>query len=411
MDIFKYKGRNKRGEVLQGTIESPNPQSVAAWMLDSGISPVTIEMQEPATKGQPRWLRELLGGHSINLREKLLFTRQMGTMVKAGVPMMQALAGIQKSTHNPALIEVLQEVRADLDKGLELSGALSHHPKFFDDYYISMVRVGEGTGALEEVFKRLHQQIEFEKGLKQKIAQALRYPSFVFVAIFIAIAVMSLFVIPVFAKVYVKFHATLPFITLALLGVSDFAIHYWWVVLGAMAGVVLAVKEYTKQATGRYNWDKFKLRLPVLGSIIKKATLARFCRSFATASKSGIPLVQAFSLVSRVVDNAFYETRILLMRDGVERGESMLRVAQSAGIFTPLELQMISVGEDTGEMDAMLDQVADMYQEEVEYEAGRLSQTVEPILLVFLGILILIMMLGIFLPMWSLGEVALQKAH
>lgn len=409
MDIFKYKGRNKRGEVLQGTIESPNPQSVAAWMLDSGISPVMIEMQDLAKKGQPKWLRGLLGGNSITLREKLLFTRQMGTMVKAGVPMMQALAGIQKSTHNPALIEVLQEVRADLDKGLELSAALARHPKFFDDYYISMVRVGEGTGALEEIFKRLHQQIEFEKGLKQRIAEALRYPTFVFIAIVIAIGVMSLFVIPVFAKVYVKYHATLPYITLALLGVSEFAVHYWWVVLGAMAAVFFGFKEYTSQAAGRYKWDKFKLTLPVLGSIIKKATLARFCRSFATASKSGIPLVQGFTLVSRVVDNAFYETRILLMRDGVERGESMLRVAQSAGIFTPLELQMISVGEDTGEIDAMLDQVADMYQEEVEYEAGRLSQTIEPILLVFLGILVLIMMLGIFLPMWSLGEVALQK--
>lgn len=411
METFKYKGRNKRGEVLQGMIESPNSQAVAAWMLDSGISPIVIEIQSLAQKGTPKWLRTMTGTNNISLREKLLFTRQMGTMVKAGVPMLQALAGIQKSSSNPAFIEVLQDVRTNLDKGLELSAALARHPKFFDDYYVSMVRVGEGTGELEEVFKRLHQQIEFEKGLTQRIKEALRYPTFVFIAIAIAIAVMSLFVIPVFAKVYAKFHATLPFITLALLGVSDFAIHYWWIVLGGIAAIIIAFRQYIHQPNGRYNWDKFKLRLPVLGSIIKKATLARFCRSFATASKSGIPLVQGFTLVSRVVDNAFYEARILLMRDGVERGESMLRVAQSAGIFTPLELQMIAVGEETGEIDAMLNQVADMYQEEVEYEAGRLSQTVEPILLVCMGILVLIMMLGIFLPMWSLGEVALHKIH
>lgn len=411
MEIFKYKGRNKRGEILQGTIESPSPQAVAGWMLDSGISPINIEMQNVVQKNRPRWLRMLLGGYTITLREKLLFTRQMGTMVKSGVPMMQALAGIQKSTSNPVFIEILQDVRTNLDKGLELSAALSRHPKYFDDYYVSMVRVGEGTGELEEIFKRLHQQIEFEKGLKQKITEALRYPIFVFTAIAIAIAIMTLFVIPAFAKIYTKFHATLPWITLGLLGVSDFAVRYWWVVLAVLVGTIFLFKQYTSQAAGRYNWDKFKLRLPILGSIIKKATLARFCRSFATASKSGIPLVQGFTLVSRVVDNAFYETRILLMRDGVERGESMLRVAQSAGIFTPLELQMISVGEETGEIDAMLNQVADMYQEEVEYEASRLSQTVEPILLACLGILVLIMMLGIFLPMWNLGEVALHKVH
>jgi MSHA biogenesis protein MshG len=154
-----------------------------------------------------------------------------------------------------------------------------------------------------------------------------------------------------------------------------------------------------------------KLKFPVVGGILNKATLARFCRSFATASKSGIPLVQAFTLVSRVVDNAFFEERILLMRDGVERGESMLRVAQSAGIFTPIELQMISVGEETGDIDGMLNQVADMYQEEVEYEVGRLSETIEPLLLAFMGVLILLMMLGIFVPMWDLGTVAFQKSH
>ena len=220
---------------------------------------------------------------------------------------------------------------------------------------------------------------------------------------------MTLFVIPVFAQTYKGMHASLPIITLLLLAVSKFSVDYWWAVLAMIGSSFYAFKLFIDQPKGRYTWDKFKLRLPIMGSIIKKATLARFCRSFATASKSGVPLVQAFTLVSRVVDNAFFEERILLMRDGVERGESLLLTAQAAGIFTPLELQMISVGEDTGDVDGMLNQVADMYREEVEYEVSRLSESIEPILLAFMGVLVLILMLGVFLPVWQLGKVALVK--
>lgn len=409
MDIFEYKGRNKLGEIMRGTIESPSAHAVATWMINSGIAPIQIKTQSNKLQGQPAWLISLQGADVLSRRDLLLFTRQMGTMVKSGIPMMQALMGIQKSTNNPVLIDLLREIRADLDKGIELSGAMARHPKVFNDYYVSMVGVGENTGQLEEIFKRLHEQLVFEKHMIEKIKSALRYPSFVMIAIFIAISVMVLFVIPAFAKFYAKLHASLPFLTIALLETSRIAVAYWWIILAAISGCIYGFNRYTKLPTGRYKWDKFKLRLPILGNIIKKATLARFCRSFATASKSGVPLVQAFTLVSRVVDNAFFEERILLMRSGVERGESMLSVAQSAGVFSPLELQMISVGEDTGDVDGMLNQVADLYQEEVEYEVGRLSETVEPLLLSVMGVLVLIIMLGVFLPMWDLGTVILQR--
>ena len=409
MDIFEYKGRNKRGEIMRGVVESPSPHAVATWMVEAGIAPIHIKLQSDELEDQPAWLRTLQGIGAFSLRDLLLFTRQMGTMVKAGVPIMEALSGIQKSTANKTLSGVLRDVRADLERGLELSAAMSHHPKIFDDYYVSMVRVGEGTGQLEEVFKRLHEQITFEKYMSQKIKGALRYPIFVVIAISIAMAILTIFVIPVFAKVFTKFHATLPLLTRLLLATSDFAVHYWWIVLAVIGGCIFAFKFYTSQPDGRYAWDRLKLRFPIAGNIINKAILARFCRSFSTASKSGIPLVLAFTLVSRVVDNAFFEERILLMRGGVERGESMLRVAQTAGIFSPLELQMIAVGEDTGDIDGMLDQLADMYQEEVEYEVDRLGETIEPILLAFMGALVLILMLGVFLPMWDLGQAALQK--
>jgi MSHA biogenesis protein MshG len=406
MDTFEYKGRNKRGEIMQGSIESPNAQGVASWMLASGISPIQIQMKVSAFSGQPQWMRALQGGGTVKLVDLLMFTRQMGTMVRAGVPMMQALSGIQRSTGNPALAEVIKELRTDLDKGLELSAAMAQHPKVFDDYYVSMVRVGESAGQLEEVFKRLFEQLTFDNHMNKKIKGALRYPSFVLIALAIAMSIMTIFVIPTFAKMFVSMKLELPLLTLILMGTSDFAVNYWWLVLCSIAAAIFAFKTITRTHEGRYIWDKFKLRIPLVGSILKKATLARFCRSFATASKSGVPVVQAFTLVSRVVDNGFYEDRILSMRSGVERGESMLRVSQSAGIFTPIELQMIAVGEETGDIDGMLNQVADMYQEEVEYEVDRLSESIEPILLAVMGVLVGILLLGIFMPMWDMTKLA-----
>jgi len=408
MPIFNYSGRNARGEAMQGQIESQNSQAVASWMLSAGITP--IDIKPLAEVSGPAWLRKL-NERPLTDVDLLLFTRQMGTMVKAGVAMMQALAAIQKSTLKPRLVRLLQALRDDLDKGHELSTAMARHPVFFSEYYTNMVKVGEGTGRLEEIFRRLFVQLEFEKHMKNKIKGALRYPSFVMTAIAIAVGILNLYVIPVFAKVYAGFKVELPPLTRLLIGTSNFAVSYWWAIVAAAILAVYAFRSWTGTTEGRYAWDKSKLRIPIVGSILVKSTIARFALSLAVASKSGIPLMQAFTLVSRVVENAFYEQRILQMRDGVERGESMLRVAQSAGIFTPLELQMIAVGEETGEIDEMLEQIAKMYQDEVEYEVNRLSESLEPILLAGLAVLVMIMMLGIFLPLWDLGQVALHKTR
>ena len=407
MDTYQYKGRNKRGEVLTGTIESPNPQSVAKWLTDTGIFPISISAHTPAGK-DPEWFTSLMGEGKVSQVDLLLFTRQMGNMVRAGLPMMESIEGIQKSTGSKALVKILQAVREDLDKGVVLSTAFSHHPKMFNDYYVSMVRVGEESGRLEESFQSLFKQIEFDRNMRQKIKSALRYPSFVMIAIAIAIFILMIFVIPVFAKVYASLNVQLPLLTRVLIASSDFAVGYWWVVLLAVGGVYYLFHYWVKSPQGKYAWDKFKLKLPIIGKILVKATIARFCRSFATAGKSGVPIVQAFQLVSRVVDNAYYEERILQMRNGVERGETLSRVARTSGIFSPLELQMISVGEDTGEVDAMVEQIAVMYQEDVEYEVSKLSEAIEPILLAVMGVLVGILLLGIFMPLWDLGQATMH---
>lgn len=407
MDNFTYEGRNQRGELVKGKIESPNQQAVAQWMLGTGITPVMIR-PIPQAKPQPQWLTKIQGQGSLSPTELLLFTRQMGTMVKAGLPLLQALAGMQKSSTNIRLVALLGAIREDLDKGLELSTAMARHPKFFDDYYVSMIRVGEGAGQLEEIFVRLFAQLEFERDMQQKIKGALRYPTFVVIAISVAIGILTIFVIPVFAKVYASMKVQLPPLTRLLLAVSDFAVHYWWLVIVVIMLAIYGFRLYLKQPEGRYRWDKFKLKLPLIGSILSKAGIARFCLSFSIACRSGVPIDQAFTLVAKVVDNAFYEERINQMRDGITRGETMLRISQSAGIFKAMELQMIAVGEATGELEKMMGQVAEMYQEEVQYEVGRLGSAIEPILLAVMGGLVLVLMLGIFLPLWDLGQLAQQ---
>jgi MSHA biogenesis protein MshG len=407
MQHFLYEGRNRRGELVKGRIESPTTQAVAQWMMGSGIVPVKISAD--AMKGeQDSVLGRLKGRGKLTPTDLLLFTRQLGTMVRAGLPLMQALSGMQKSSGNPKLATLLGKLREDLDQGLELSQAMARHPEFFDDYYVSMIRVGEGAGRLDEVFSRLFAQLEFERDMRQKIKGALRYPTFVVIAIAIAVAILTIFVIPVFAKVYAGMKVELPLLTRILLAVSDFAVNWWWAVLAFLGACFYGFRLWVGQPAGRYRWDKFKLRLPLVGGIFNKAGIARFCQSFSIACKSGVPIDQAFTLVAKVVDNAFFERRIHGMREGITRGETMLQIAQASGIFQPMELQMISVGEATGEMEKMMEQVAQMYQEELQYEVSRLGDAIEPILLAVMGGLVLVLMLGIFLPLWDLGQLAQQ---
>ncbi len=407
MQHFAYEGRNRHGELVKGRIESPNSQAVVQWMMGAGIVPVKISAQAQAAP-QGSLVDKLNGRGTLSATDLLLFTRQLGTMVRAGLPMMQALSGMQSSSGNPKLAALLGKLREDLDQGLELSVAMSHHPHFFDDYYVSMIRVGEGAGRLDEIFTRLFAQLEFERDMRQKIKGALRYPTFVVIAIAIAIGILTIFVIPVFAKVYAGMKVELPLLTRVLLAVSDFAVNWWWAVLAFLGACFYGFRLTIKQPGGRYRWDKFKLKLPLIGSIFNKAGIARFCLSFSIACKSGVPIDQAFTLVAKVVDNAFFEERIHGMREGITRGETMLQIAQGSGIFKAMEMQMISVGEATGEMEKMMEQVATMYQEELQYEVSRLGDAIEPILLAVMGGLVLVLMLGIFLPLWDLGQLAQQ---
>jgi MSHA biogenesis protein MshG len=408
MEIFEYQGRNSRGEIMRGSMESTSAQAVANWLMGTDIYPVSIKPQAKPAE-QPEWFRRLSGQDKVSPVQLVVFTRQMANMVRAGLQMMDAIDGIQKTTETPGLARVLRAVQEDLDRGILLSGAMARHPNVFDEYYVNMIRVGEGTGKLEEAFRSLHHQLEFDRAMRQKMKAAMRYPMFVMIALAVALSVVTIFVIPAFARTYANLKVELPLLTRGLLAVSHFAVQYWWAVLIVVGLLVFGARAALRAPDLRYNWDKYKLRLPVIGSIINKATVARFSRSFATAMKSDVPLVMAFQLVARVVDNAFFEARIMQMRAGVERGDVLSRVMRTSGIFSPLELQLITVAERTGEVENAVAEIAQLYSDEVEYQVLRLSQSLEPLLLAMMGVLVGLLVLGVFLPMWDLGAAHFKR--
>lgn len=409
MPYFAYRARNGRGELMTGVLEGADRNAIADQLLNTGITPIEISVTRKPTSGNESSFLQRLLEPRVQAIDVQLFSRQMYTLLKSGVPIFRGLAGLQESAINKTFAKVLQDVRESLDAGRELSASMRRHPDVFTPFYISMVRVGEMTGRLDEIFLRLFNHLEFEREMRERVRTALRYPSFVIAAMIIAMVVINIFVIPAFAKVYAGFKAELPLMTKVLIGSSNFMLHFWPVLLAVAVGAVLAFRIYIGTPDGRYRWDRTKLRLPLAGSIVQKSTLARFARSFSLASRSGVPAVQALSVVAQVVDNAYIAGRVEQMRDGVERGESILRTAVTTGVFTPIVLQMIAVGEETGEIDELMDEIGSMYEREVEYEVKTLSARIEPILLVGLGVLVLVLALGIFLPIWDLGRVAFNK--
>jgi MSHA biogenesis protein MshG len=418
--FFAYKGRNGSGELVAGVLEGADSGAVADQLFGGGVTPLEISpTTRKATSGSLS-KSSSVGGAAEGLWERLtrkkvtsldvqLFSRQIYTLLKSGVPIMRGLAGLQDSAVNKSFGAVIRDLRESLDAGRELSTAMRRHPDVFSAFYLAMVRVGEMTGRLEEVFLRLFDHLEFDRDMRERVKTALRYPSFVIFAMVAAMVVVNVFVIPQFEKVFTSFHAELPLMTRILIGFSRFTVEWWPAFLVGAGAAVFGFRAWTRSASGRLAWDRYKLRLPIAGKIIHKATMARFARSFALSIRSGVPIVQALTVVSQTADNAYLAWRIEQMREGVERGESILRTATSAQVFTPIVLQMIAVGEESGSLDDLMDEIAMMYEREVDYELKTLSSQIEPILITFLGALVLVLALGIFLPIWDLGKAALHN--
>lgn len=405
MPLFRYRARNAQGHALQGEIEAGSADAVATQLLNGGITPVDIHEVTPRSNPLAG-LGRRMGAGRPRLDDLILFCRQMYTLTRAGVPMIRGIRGLAETSRNPLLGEILNRTRVELEAGRELSAAMGQHPEVFTPLMVSMVRVGENTGRLDEAFLQLSQYLELERDTRSRVKAALRYPTFVLVAIAVAIGIINGWVIPAFTQAFQTLKVELPWQTRLLIATSDFTVAYWpYLLTGLLLGAA-GVRYYVSRGEGKYRWDRFKLRLPLVGGIILRATLTRFARAFAMTTRAGVPLIQALTVVGRAVDNDYVEERVLSMRNGVERGDSLTRTATATGLFTPLTLQMMGVGEETGATDQMMEEVADFYEREVDYDLKNLSGAIEPLLIVAVGGLVLVLALGVFLPMWDLTQVA-----
>lgn len=407
MAAFQYKGRTTRGDLVNGRLEADTAEAVADQLFTIGVTPIDIAPAPPAaTEVSFSSFKKLLSRERPKLDDLILFSRQMYSLTKGGVPLVRALQGLAASTHNLMLRETIQQVVESLASGRELANTLARHPKVFSPLYVNIVRVGENSGNLQEAFQRLAQYLSFDKDTRRRIRTAFRYPVVVITFVAVAIAILTTFVIPKFATLFGHFDIPLPWPTRVILAVSEFASRDWPFVLGALAIGFAALRLWLKTDNGRYRWDRWMLKMPIVGDIVLRSALARFARGFAMAYRAGVPLISTLTLTGHALGNAWLRERVLEMRTGVERGESLSHTAAAAGLFPPLVLQMLMVGEETGTVDDMLDEVGGFYESEIEYKLQTLSAAIEPVLIVVLGIMVLILALGVFLPMWDISRLA-----
>ncbi|GAA6153400.1 type II secretion system F family protein [Pseudoteredinibacter isoporae] len=401
MASFSYIGRSSDGQKLTGSYEAANAESVASRLAERGIIPLEIHPEEEKQSFIDS-LNEALGLERVEKQELIMFARQMYTISRSGIPLIKAIRGLASTTKQRALEKILLSIVEQLESGSSLANALRRHPSVFDNMFVSMVDAGENSGQLEQTFKQIAEYIQQDIDNRKRVSAALRYPSFVVIALSIAIAVVNIKVIPAFAQMYQKFNAQLPWSTKLLIGMSDVFVHYWPHMLAVIVGAILLLRQHLKTDVGQRQWGRLKLRLPIIGSIIKQASMARYARGLALMLRSGVPINQSLGLVAAAMDNLYLSEQVLQIRRSVERGDSLLQAHGGVGIFTPLVLQMIAVGEESGRVEELLDEVALFYEEEVDYDLKRLSAKIEPIMIVVMAAFVMVLALGIFLPMWDM---------
>jgi MSHA biogenesis protein MshG len=401
MAVFVYKGRSAHGDLVEGRLDADTTDQIAARLLGAGITPIDIgPAGERGSSLKTLWLS--MGGGKPRTVDLMMFSRQMYTITKSGVPLLRGLTGLQSSTHNAVLRDALADVLTSLQAGRDLSTSFARHPAIFQAMYINMVRVGEETGTLDTAFLRLCDYLSMEQDVHDRVQSALRYPLIILAAVIIAVGIIAVKVIPAFAPVFKVLGDKIPLPTRIIMGASSVTQHYWWLMLLSVIGGFIAMRSYVSTDGGRYKWHRAKLKLPLVGKLMHEAILARVTRSLSICLSAGIPALQAFATIARTTGNDYVSERILHLRDKVERGESISRAAASGTLFPPLVVQMIAVGEETGELPELLGEVAEHYRRDVDYQLKNLSAVIEPVLIVIVGGIVLVLALGVFLPMWDM---------
>ncbi len=406
---FAYRGRDHAGALHEGQIAAESREEAALALQQKGVIPVSLD--EVVERFDPivainRYLEDRA---RVDTEELIVFCRQMYALARAGIPIVRAIRGLADSSGSDKLRRTLAHVAAELETGKPLASCLNEHPDEFDQLFIAMVHVGENTGSLDQAFYQLSQNLALEQQARKRAKQATRYPTMVIGSLLLALMVINFWVIPAFAGVFERLGSDLPLPTQILMATSSFLTAYWWLVLGAVIAAVVTFRQWLATDPGRLAWDRRKLRFPIVGPLLERLALSRFARNFGMMLSAGLPVTQALTLVAGAVGNAWIGETVAGMRTGIERGETLVSASGRAGIFSPLVMQMLAVGEETGQVEGLLTDVADFYDQEIEYDLSKLSEAIEPILILMMGVLVLILALGVFLPIWSLSEAAISR--
>jgi len=398
MPHYRYKARDKDGALHTGAMEAVRRDTVADQLAGKGFIPVLIEEETQSLLG-PDFFQGLT---RVKPQDLIVLSRQLSTLVSAGIPFLSSLGTIEKQTENPRLRAAIVDVRRSVEAGSSFSDALARHPKIFSKMYVSMIRAGETAGILDDILERLALLAEHDADTRSRVKAAVRYPLIVVAAISAAFAFLVSFVIPKFASIFTRFKTELPLPTRILLGINYAVQHYWYLILLGIALIVGGVVWYLKTPQGRWLWDRMKLKLPVFGTLFTKVALSRFARVFGAMQKSGISMMLTLDIAAETAGNVVIARVVEEMRDNLREGKGLMGPMEASGLFPPLVLQMMAVGEETGRIDVMLNKVSDYYDMDVEYTLRNLSTMIEPILLLFVGGMVLFLALGIFLPMWDM---------
>ena len=402
MAEFVYKARSARGEMISGRISGGSVDTIAARLINTGVTPVEIRDASRPTSLTVGDLWRRLGGGRPTTKDLVLFCRQMYTITRTGLPLLKGMQGLMETTHNDVLRDALVDIIGSLESGRVLSQSLARHPQIFSALFISIVEIGEATGTMETSFLRMYEYLSTDQDIRSRVKSAIRYPLIVVAAIGAAMAIITVFVIPAFEPIFRALGDHVPLPTRIIMGVSGFVANQWPLLLLAIAAAFAGAGMYLRTPAGRLAWDRIKLDIPVTGVIVRNAALARVTRSLAVALEAGLPINETLRSIKGSIGNTWLAGKLHSLSAGVERGESLSMTARGSALFTPLVLQMITLGEETGALPELLNESADFYKREVDYDLENLSAALEPILIVAVGAMVLVLALGVFLPMWDM---------
>ncbi len=403
MSVFVWQGKTAQGKVLKGEMEASNIEAVYARLRSQRIQPIPARVKEKGT-GLDTEIKIPGFGPKIQPYDVMLFTRQFSTMIDAGLPIVQSLDILAEQTENKPLKKTIRDVRRDVSGGTTLADALEKHPKVFDDLYVNMVRAGEAGGVLNTILNRIALFIEKANRLKKKVKGAMIYPATIVVVAIGVVSILLIFVIPVFAELYGSMGRALPAPTQITINISNFFRAYFVHVVVIIALIVVGIKMYYKTAKGRMVIDGILLKMPILGDLLRKVAVARFSQNMSLLLASGVPILEGLAITAKTAGNKVIEKAIMDARISISEGKTVAEPLEKSGVFPPMVCQMVSVGENTGALDNMLKRVGDFYEEEVDNSVNNITALMEPMIMVFLGIVLGGLVISMYLPIFQLGS-------